>query len=371
MSTQKILIVAATFYPLNSPRANRTTELAKEFSRQGHQVTVVTPINNQYHPVFEQQHNITIKHLGHKKFKPLATSGGKFKSMFGRIVNRALNLFFEYPDMEFVKMVKHALKNENGYDMLVSIAVPHPIHWGVAAAIGKNKTLTTLWVADCGDPYMLNRLDSFNKLFYFKYFEQNFCKKANYITVPTQNSLAGYYPQFHHKIKVIPQGFNFDDTPICYETVNNKVPTFAYAGTFIQGARDPTEILNFLCKQNKPFKFIIYTADTALVQPFLIPSNNQIIIKPYIPRKELIYTLSTMDFVVNFTNGTSIVTPSKLIDYAITKRPILSVDTGNLNTTIVQQFLEKDYTNQFVINNIEKYKIKNVATQFINLMCKC
>ena len=360
--------MAATFYPLNSPRANRTTELAKEFSRQGHQVTVVTPFNKQYHPAFEQQHQITIKHLGNKKYQPLSTQGGKLKNIFSRIVNRVLNILFEYPDIEFIGMVKKALKNESGYNMLVSIAVPHPIHWGVAAAISKNKNLATVWVADCGDPYMLNRLDSFNKLFYFKYFEQKFCKKANFITVPTQNSLAGYYPQYHYKIKVIPQGFNFDDTPIYTGTVKNPVPTFAYAGTFIQGSRDPTELLSFLCTQSKPFKFIIYTADVALVQPFLQASNNQVEIKPYIPRKDLIYTLSTMDFVVNFTNGTPIVTPSKLIDYAITQRPILSVDTGNLQTEIVQQFLQADYSNQFVISNIEKYKINNVASAFINLM---
>jgi hypothetical protein len=368
MSSKKILIVAATFYPLNSPRANRTTELAKEFAKQGHQVTVITPKNNELHLAFEQLHGITIKDLGTKKFAMLAMNDNKIKSMFGRIANRLLNLLFEYPDIELVGMVKRALAKEAGYDMLISIAVPHPIHWGVAATKAKNAQLTKLWVADCGDPYMLNRLDSFNKLFYFKYFETKFCKKADFITVPTQQSLAGYYTPFHHKIKVIPQGFNFSDTPIYTGEINNAVPTFAYAGTFIPGSRDPTEILDYLCKQSLPYKFIIYTADRYLVEPFVQASNNQIEIKSYIPRKELIYTLSTMNFVVNFTNGTPIVTPSKLIDYAITKRPILSVDTGNLNTSAVQQFLQGNYQQQFVIENVEKYNISNVVHQFLQLL---
>ena len=367
MDKKKILIVAATFYPMNSPRANRTTELAKEFSRQGHEVTVITPKDEALHPAFEQQHKLIIKHLGTKKFKPFAGSGNRFASLFGRIVNRLLNLLFEYPDIELRSLVKKALQKESGYDLLVSIAVPHPVHWGVADARTTKHPIATVWAADCGDPYMLNRLDSFNKLFYFRYFENKFCRKADYLILPTDDSRAGYYPEFHSKIKVIPQGFNFDDTPVYNGPVHNKVPTFAYAGTFIPGSRDPRELLDFLCKQPRPFKFIIYTADTALVEPFVKPSNNQIEIRPYIPRKDLIFKLSKMDFVVNFTNGTAIVTPSKLIDYAITGRPVLKVDTGDLNTGWVNEFLQGNYSNRVNTGEIDRYDIKNVAKQFIEI----
>jgi glycosyltransferase involved in cell wall biosynthesis len=368
VSKKKILIVAATFYPYNSPRANRTTELAKEFSKQGHAVTVITPKNDACHLPFEQKHQITIRDLGARKFKQFSINGSRFASLFGRLMNRGLNLLFEYPDIELTGLVKRALQKEHDYDLLVSIAVPHPVHWGVAAVRSQKHPIAKVWVADCGDPYMLNRLDSFNKLFYFKYFERQFCKKADFLTVPTLESKGGYFPEFHAKIKVIPQGFNFDDTPIHTGEVKNEVPTFGYAGTFIPGSRDPRELLDFLCKLNKPFKFIIYTADTALVEPFVKESGNKIEIRSYIPRKELIYELSQMDFVVNFTNGTALVTPSKLIDYAITKRPILSVDTGKLATSTVLEFLNGEYQHQFKIDNVEKYYISNVAKSFVELL---
>jgi hypothetical protein len=329
---------------------------------------VITPKNESHHVPFENQYGITIKDLGKRRISLFSINGGKWMSLINRLLNRGLNLLFEYPDIELRSMVKKALKKEEGYDMLVSIAVPHPVHWGVAVSRTYNHRIAKVWVADCGDPYMLNRLDSFNKLFYFNYFEKNFCRKADFISVPTEKSLGGYYPEFHSKIKVIPQGFNFDDTPIYTNEINNKVPTFAYAGTFIPGSRDPREILDFLCKQPKPFKFIIYTADTALVEPFVKASGNQIEIKAYIPRADLIFELSKMDLVVNFTNGTPIVTPSKLIDYAITKRPILAVDTGNLATDIVTEFLNGNYQNQFNIGNIERYHISNVAKSFIDLV---
>jgi hypothetical protein len=36
-----ILIISGSFYPINSPRSHRTTELAKELSRQGHDIKVI------------------------------------------------------------------------------------------------------------------------------------------------------------------------------------------------------------------------------------------------------------------------------------------------------------------------------------------
>ena len=65
------------------------------------------------------------------------------------------------------------------------------------------------WIADCGDPFMGAKLETFRKPFYFKYFEKDFCRKADYITVPAEGAKKAYYSEFLGKIRVIPQGFNF------------------------------------------------------------------------------------------------------------------------------------------------------------------
>ena len=39
---KKILLVSSAFYPEISPRSFRATELAKEFCRRGHDVTVIS-----------------------------------------------------------------------------------------------------------------------------------------------------------------------------------------------------------------------------------------------------------------------------------------------------------------------------------------
>lgn len=48
MLPRKILIISRSFYPMNSPRSFRTTELAKEFARQGHEVRALTTTNPSY-----------------------------------------------------------------------------------------------------------------------------------------------------------------------------------------------------------------------------------------------------------------------------------------------------------------------------------
>jgi len=59
--------------------------------------------------------------------------------------------------------------SQTKYDLLISIAVPYPIHWGVAAvwAKDKSKNLAPNWIADCGDPYCFQENDTFKPPFYF------------------------------------------------------------------------------------------------------------------------------------------------------------------------------------------------------------
>ena len=74
-----------------------------------------------------------------------------------------------------------------------------------------------------------------------------------------------------------------------------------------------------------------------------------------------------MDFLVNFENAGKRQSPSKLIDYLILEKPVLSVKTGRLDIQTVNAFLSGDYSGQMVIENPDQYRIENVAIQFLNL----
>lgn len=366
---QKILIVSRSFYPMKSPRSFRTTELVKELARQGHDVTLLTLKDNTHHIPFEEEFGVTIKDLGKLRLSTLKLndSTGVLR-LFKRVANRGLLQLFEYPKIELMFKVKKALKNEDGYDLLISIAVPHPIHWGVAWARSSKNPIARTWVGDCGDPYMGQTLDSFNKLFYFKYFEKYFCRKVDYLSVPIENAKKGYYQEFRNKIEVIPQGFRFNRVDIDHSGyTKHQVPTFAYAGSFIPGGRDPRPFLDYLLSTGREFKFILYTKHGDLIKPWVKQVKGKIEVRDYIPRKKLLKKLGKMDFLVNFENESPLMMPSKMIDYYIAGRPVLSIPGNDFDTNTISQFLNGDYSNKYVYNNMDQYRIENVCHHFLEL----
>lgn len=369
MKKKNILIVSSSFYPANSPRSFRTTELVKEFARQGHEVTLLTIKDDEYHIPFEEEYGVTIKDLGPLQFPEITLNGERGVSrLFKRVLRRGLLQLLEYPNIELLFRVKNALKADSGYDMLLSIAVPHPVHWGVAKAMKEKGKVADLWIADCGDPYMGSEIDSFKKMFYFKYLEKEFCRKADVITVPVEGAKLGYYPEFRDKIEVIPQGFRFDEVEIDHSLYHkHEVPTFAYAGGFIPGGRDPRPFLDYLHSTDRDFKFIVYTKNSDLIKPWVERSNGRIEIRDYIPRKKLLKILSTMDFLVNFENQSSLMVPSKLIDYYLAGRPVLNISADGIETKKVDQFLDGNYDQRYEYCDVDQYRIENVCGQFLEL----
>ena len=274
----------------------------------------------------------------------------------------------EFPNIEFKYILENIIKKESQAEVLISIANPHQIHWGCANAKKKLKAdFPKTWIADCGDPFMKNNTTN-NHLLKYEKNEKEFCAMCDYITVPFDGAINAYYPEFRHKIKVIPQGFRFDvnrrvDKP------KNKIITFAYAGTFLEDIRNPKKFFDYLCKIDFDFRFIVFTPFTRLIKPYKTRLGVKLIIKDLVPRLEMINFLEKMDFLVNIENkNASSQLPSKLIDYGIANRPILSVHPEFLNKKVIDQFLGRNYLNQYKIENLEKYNITNVAKSFLNLV---
>ena len=369
MTKKKILVVSRSFYPENSPRSFRTTELVKEMCRQGHDVTLYTFKNDIHHQPIEKEFGVKIKDLGRQKFYYLNVfKSSKYISLLKRIINRLLMMLFEYPDIELLFLVHKALKKENGYDLLVSIAVPHPVHWGVAWARSKKNPIAGTWVADCGDAYMgAIKHDSFRKFFYFIYFEKWFCRKADYIAIPKIMMKVNYYPEFHHKIIEIPQGFKFNEVQIELKKPSNNVPTFGFAGIFMKTTRNPTILLKHLALLNINFKFIVYTRTPDLLIPFLPILKEKLEIREYIPRLDLLSELSKMDFLVNIGFDPAQQVPSKLIDYYLTGRPTLTSIQNDFDEKTLIEFLDGNYSKAFQYDNIDQYRIENVCQSFLKL----
>lgn len=370
MKPLKIVIISSVIYPRISPRSMRATELAKEFVRQGHNVTLYGVLGKYDYSQFEKEHGVKIKDLGPVRFVKLNSDGEVKYSFFHKVFRKLFKRTLEFPDIELAFKTNSVLKKEKDIDLLITIAVPFPIHWGAAyRKMRSSKNFPKVWVADCGDPYMGNPF--MKHPFYFKYMEKWFCNKADFISIPIEEAKRAYFPEYKHKLRVIPQGFNFTEPNLKGLYKKNDKPTFIYSGTFYEGLRDPRPFLDLLIELNKDFRFIIYTKNIKLLEKYKGVLKDKLIIRDYVSRPELLTQLSQADFLINFENNTSLQSPSKLIDYALSGRPILSINTAQeINKEMVLDFLNSNYEKATIVENIEQYDIKNVAIQFLNLTNK-
>jgi hypothetical protein len=364
----KILIVSRSFHPENSPRSFRTTELALALRERGHDVTVCIPRNCLPALKEDRFQGLHAIDLGPVSWPDISTSHpNRLAALTKRALRRGLNLLLDYPDIELSFRVIKTLSKVRGFDVAISIAAPHSVHWGFSRVKKVNSGICRTWIADCGDPFVGVTIDTFKKPFYFTWIEKDFCRTADYITIPIECARAAYFPEFDSKIRVIPQGLklpNPNELPIYHP---HPVPTFLYCGGFIPGVRDPRPILDYLCKSERPFHFICYTRQTELLEDFRPQLEGRLTVHSYIPRDKMICELAKADFLLNLENGSERQTPSKLIDYAIANRPILSLNSCALDKTAFDEFLEGNYTRRTEVPDASNFDVSKVAAQFESL----
>lgn len=364
---QKILIISCAIFPRLSPRAQRATELAKEFSRQGNDVTLCAVLGKYDYSSFEKEYGMSVKDLGLSRFEWITSDVEKRDiSLWRKVVVFLLRRCFLFPDCLIGLRVRKFLKNDKtAYDKIITIAIPYPIHFGTGYAFRHYHHLKeSIWISDCGDPFTGNPYS--NHPFYFKYIERKWCETTRYITVPIPEAKDAYFTEYQNKIHVIPQGFDFSNVKLA-EYAPHAVPTFAYSGMVYPLRRDPSNFLEYLTSINLNFKFIVYTTHTELFDKYKDALGDKLEYRPYVPHDQLLHELSKMDFLINIRNESTVQAPSKLIDYCYTKRPVLEITSAFKEKEIVDEFFAGNYTHASVISDIEQYDIKNVCKKFLDL----
>lgn len=323
-----------------------------------------------YHE-FEKETEINVRSLGKMRFATLNSDGHVRNNFFDRLLKRLFGKIAEFPDIELSWKAKSVVKELSNVDLLVTVAIPYPIHWGVAWAKKKHpKSFPKVWVSDCGDPYMGNTVRNSHP-HYFQQIEDFWGEQTDYIAIPLEEAKKAYSEKVQNKLKIIPQGFDFSNVRIDRNFKGNAIPRFAYAGAIYPGYRDPSKFLQYLSeKEDWPFEFVVYTKGKSFFEKYKSILGNKLTIKNYVPRDQLLWELSQMDFLVNIKNNSSVQSPSKLIDYFLTTRPILDITTDYKESIIVEEFMNGDYTHQHHKVDISQYDIRNVGQQFLNLVEK-
>ncbi len=365
---KKILIASRWYKPIKNPRAFRTYELISELKRRGYEITACLPEDA------EVQNNVNhaIVPCGNM-MKSVERTNSDISSSKTVFFNKIRNLFLFFLGdgpvalryaFYMYKVVKQIIKNGNKFDVIISISYPFYINVAIAL-LKKVFNPSTIMIADCGDPFYNNT--SFNKAFYLKNLEKWVLNRFDYVTIPIENAkkdYLNYLPQ--NNICVIPQGFKF--TVIKEDLYKrNDIPTFGYAGIFYESIRNPRYFLEYLTTLNFGFKFVVYAREdgftNGLLAEYKDKLGNKIDVHGAIDREKLIQEMAKWDFVINFDNNNSNQRPSKLIDYAMSKRPILSFNRATFIPAVFQDFLNGNYKEAEEID-LTQYDIRNVVNKF-------
>ncbi|WP_017379296.1 hypothetical protein [Paenisporosarcina sp. TG-14] len=362
---KKILIVTHWFFPRNVPRAFRTKELVTELVKKGYLVDVLIGDYKQlvtaeeYHDKLFENKDVSNKHVAKISNNRLLS---KIKDAVNYFVGDRFLLttgFYLYKNINMEK-----------YDTIIAIGLPFYVNFVTALKIRRHKKEGSVYIADWSDPFYKTGdkmlAPYFNKLQIFA------CSQFNYITIPTKAAVS-YFTKFtsESKIKIIPQGFDFSAIKVVPYKKNKRV-TFGYAGIFYKDIRNPEKFLSFLTEINSDFVFVLYTITHGPIYTDILLKYKEILgdrlqIHNLIPRNQCITMLSEMDFLINIENSTSNQIPSKLIDYSLSGRPILSFKQNEIPKDKIISFMNEDYKEATKIE-IDQFDIINVCKQYLDLL---
>lgn len=338
---KNIMVVSGFFAPERTPRAFRTEELIKELLRRGDFVTGILP--------------------------PYARTTGKLDIInvapVGDGKSRLNTILYVY---NYVKKILAAYRIRKS-DVVFSIGLPFYIHLAVALSLMffRRKAVT---IADCSDPYYDN--SGYKRLVVRKWLEKLVLRRFDYVAIPMEEARESYaYYGIDDRIRIIPQGFAI--TQIADDAYRkNPVPMFCFAGVLYEKIRNPRYFLDYLLQVKQDFIFVVYALPDAftmsLLKDYKAKLGDRLEIREPLPREELIHVMATMEFVVNFDNENSNQKPSKLIDYAMSKRPILSFNSRTFKADAFEEFLHGDYTQREQID-LSQYDIRTVVDKFEEL----
>ena len=377
----RILIASRWYIPEKNPRAFRTTELVQELKKREYELDLFLPSNS---ALIEDEFLHTVVHripvIEH--CDQLMVKVARDDRIWNQVIAKGIRLIrygltyllgggfrdIYYAVKLFIELMKFSKKKY--YDLVISISFPFYVHIALAVFSLFNKNIKVL-VADCGDPFYCN--PAISKAFYFKYIERWVMRRFDYVTVPVESAVQAYrHCNIEERIKFIPQGFKLLDISDDLYTPNS-IPTFCYAGVFYKKTRNPEYFFQYLATLKQKFCFVVYalndTFTLSILNKYKKILKDRLVIEAPVNRDTLIYEMAKMDFVINFDNDNMSQRPSKLIDYAMSKRPILSFNRCTFKASVFNDFLRGIYAEQFKVD-LQKYDIKNVVNSFLSLVEK-
>jgi hypothetical protein len=348
----KIIVVCYYYTPEITPRAFRASSIVESLIALGHEVELVTSSNA----------SITTK------------ESNTIPNSYWLNVRRVLRLVAQKilpggRDLRDIPFYLQRLRDKD-VDLIISIGLPFSVHLSVAISKRFLNLKAKTVIFDYGDPYSTNPAGG--DCFYAETIEKWALKYCDVILTPVKEAVPLFKeiaPDFC-RVEVIPQGYEIKNVPIKKYEKNSK-PTFAYAGAFYEGIREPLSFLKYLSQVDADFLFVVYTnmasaENMKIIKRYSDKLGGKLKVLNLIPRNECLLELSKMDFLINFSNQSGVQQPSKIVDYTLSGRPFLNVSNDQATFEEFELFFINDFSD-YRIADISMFDQGAVASNIIML----
>ncbi|KAB8036831.1 glycosyltransferase [Silvanigrella paludirubra] len=402
----KIVLVTLFFPPTNSIASLRLYSFAKQWEKEGHEITIITfPKNDkdnydlnldiknfkiiEMYSIFNSIQNFYRKKIK-KNFTSNVTSASTNKNNYiSTLKNRFLNFIknkfiqishkkgilgiYRMPDPKdfWIRKASKFITNEIKPDLIVSSCGPYSTH--LVAYFAKRKNKNIKWIADYRDLWTSNPFYSgifpFNRV--EKIIEKYILKKANLITTVSHGLKNELEIMLDQNVYVVENGFDEDDSKNISNTPfypNDDIIRLIYTGTIYEKYYQSIELLFNLIAESVKIKpllkinLIFYSKYSPTLESLIKKHNlsNYVFQSGYLSREECL--MAQRDSTINILLGLNDykfngVLSGKIFEYIYSKTPILCINY-NTNSEIFKIFKDTNaiYTN---INSINEFSLFN------------
>ncbi|MDX1684293.1 MAG: hypothetical protein R3275_03595 [Saprospiraceae bacterium] len=329
----KVLVITPYFFPYESPRGYRWTQIVNTWISEGVEVKVVT--------AHDGIGNSDTDHIYRSGFstpdKKWSRDRSPSRSFPGRSILKKIYRSWMWPDESYSwikpgsKMARQLISKFSP-DVMITVSWPFSTHL-IGYKISKETGLP--WLMDIGDPFYYGNLNSRNNHWLYSrrnaLIEVKLLEKCNSICV-TNSNLKQVYKELIHENKIHVIGpLHSPIKDAITQRSNTGIIRIGYFGSLYTGVRDPGQVVSFLEKLCKKFdqKNLELHFFGSFKQEHLSILNNfsskdaVINIHDRLGRHEVTSSMQKMDVLLSIGNKNPNQLPSKVVDYVIANRPVL------------------------------------------------
>ena len=392
----RILIINYFYPPVVDAHAYRWEQIGRYWVEQGHQVNV---ISGRLTSVADHilQDGVAVTRVGMFARLAMVSSapGSAFKNKQSPVKVFILRIFrrlyrkIYWPDGWWhwsLSAMQEVLRNEHrGYDLIISYSPCFGAH--LAAALLKRNAHSgdSTWIADYGDPFSIsssmppNNFRLYSRLNWLV--EREVFRKAGAVVFTNQSTFDSYKviaAPHENKLHVIPhlvdvQKLYADKNKIskrdrCAAITSNTIELL-YVGGFHRGIREPEALFTLIRQLNRiedrKYCLTIYGPTNGFdLSPDDCP---QILYKGMVSRKKAMELIREADILVNVDNMNCVMSPSKIVEYIATGRPLLNLNAGGALHPALSKYLDNQFAFNVTKNEISYNNVDSVA-RFLSRM---